>query len=255
MFGKPSGQPMMFAHGFGCDQHMWRHLMPRFVDRYNVVLFDHVGAGNSDLAAYDSAKYSSLHGYATDMVEIASALGLDDVILVGHSVSSMIGALATIQDADRFADLVMVGPSARYLNDVGYHGGFELDDVTDMLAALQSNYLGWSAQMAPAIIGNADRPELGQELTASFCRTDPTIAYEFARVTFMSDNRADLPAVTTPTLILQCREDFIAPMSAGQFVHETISDSTFVVLDANGHCPNLSHPRATADAIEKYLAE
>ena len=245
---------MVFAHGFGCDQHMWRHVTPRFIDRYRVVLFDHVGAGNSDLEAYESAKYSSLDGYARDMVEIVTDLDLHDVILVGHSVSSMIGALATVQASDRFAKLVMVGPSARYLNDDGYVGGFDEDDILDMLDALESNYLGWSRQMAPAIIGNADRPELGDELTASFCRTDPAIAHEFARVTFMSDNRADLVDVTTTTLILQCQDDFIAPMSAGEYVHNHVANSTFVVLEATGHCPNLSHPTATADAIEQFVA-
>ncbi|MEO8265374.1 MAG: alpha/beta hydrolase [Ilumatobacteraceae bacterium] len=251
--GVPDGQPIVFAHGFGCDQHMWTAVASAFIDRYRVVLFDHVGVGASDLQAYDSAKYSSLAGYAADVVEIVHALNLTDVILVGHSVSAMIAALAVIEAPERFSQLVMVGPSARYLNEEGYVGGFELEDIDGLLQTLESNYLGWSAQIAPAIVGNPDRPELGAELTSSFCRADPRIAYEFARTTFMSDNRADLASVSIPTLILQCQQDIIAPLTAGEFVHDAIPGSTFVVLDATGHCPNLSHPEITAEAIRQFL--
>jgi sigma-B regulation protein RsbQ len=251
--GVPDGQPMLFAHGYGCDQHMWSKVAASFADRYRIVLFDHVGAGDSDLGAYDSARYATLGAYADDVVEIVEALDLRDVILVGHSVAAMIGALAVVRAPERFAQLVMVGPSARYLNDVGYVGGFEQADIDDMLQTLASNYLGWSAQMAPAIVGNPDRPELGAELTASFCRTDPRIAHEFARVTFLSDNRADLPALHLPTLVLQCQEDVIAPMTAGEFVCDAIDGSTFEVLDATGHCPNMSHPEVTTEAIRRFV--
>ena len=202
--GRADAQPMLFAHGFGCDQNMWRHVAPAFEDRYQVVLFDHVGAGGSDPAAYDPEKYATLDGYAADVVEIVRELDLRDVVFVGHSVSSMIGALAAIAEPERFANLVMVGPSPRYIDDDDYVGGFSEADIDELLDSLDSNYLGWSAAMAPVIVGNADRPELGQELTESFCRTDPRSPASFARVTFLSDTRADLPRIATPTLVLQC---------------------------------------------------
>jgi sigma-B regulation protein RsbQ len=251
--GDPNGRPMMFAHGFGCDLNMWRSVAPRFDDSFRVVLFDHVGAGRSDLSQYDPVKYSSLDGYAADVLEICDELDLDDVIFVGHSVSAMIGALASVREPARFDALVMVAPSPRYIDDDGYVGGFSEHDITEMLEALDSNYLGWSATMAPVIVGNPDRPELAAELSDSFCRTDPTIARQFARVTFLSDNRADLGRITTPTLILQCRDDVIAPMEVGEFVRDSIDDATFVVVDATGHCPNLSAPDETAAAIDAYV--
>src|ERR1051326_8338039 len=205
--GWAEGQPMLFSHGFGCDQNMWRLVAPAFEDRYRVVLFDHVGAGQSDLAAYDRRRYSTLAGYAEDVLEICCQLDLQDVIFVGHSVSAMIGVLAAASDPSRFDRLVLVGPSPRYLDDDGYVGGFSRKDIDGLLDSLESNYLGWSAAMAPVIMGNPDRPELGEELTNSFCRTDPAIAREFARVTFLSDNRADLRTVNVPCLVLQCSDD------------------------------------------------
>jgi len=244
---------MLFAHGFGCDQNMWRYVAPAFEDRYRVVLLDHVGAGRSDLAAYDREKYSTLDGYATDVLEICEELGLKDVIFVGHSVSAMIGVLAAARAPSRFEALVLVGPSARYIDDDGYVGGFSRQDIDELLASLDSNYLGWSAAMAPAIIGNPDRPELGTELANSFCRTDPEIARHFARVTFLSDNREDLAAVTVPTLILQCSDDIIAPASVGAFIHSRIGASELVTLKATGHCPNLSAPEETTAAIKAFL--
>jgi sigma-B regulation protein RsbQ len=250
--GQPGGQPMMFAHGFGCDQNMWRFVAPRFEDLFRVILFDHVGAGESDLAAYDPSKYSSLEGYARDVLEICRAMSLQEVVFVGHSVSAMIGALAAIEEPDRFDKLVMVSPSARYIDDGAYVGGFSAADIDELLDSLGSNYLGWSAAMAPVIIGNDDRPELGQELTASFCRTDPAIARDFARVTFTSDNRADLSRLTTDTLVLQCRSDVIAPLQVCEFVRDAVTHSTYVVLDATGHCPNLSAPIETARAIDSF---
>ena len=245
---------MLFAHGFGCDQNMWRYVAPAFADRYQVVLFDHVGAGSTDPTSYDPERHDSLQGYAEDVVEICDALGLRDVVFVGHSVSAMIGVLAHMARPDLFAALVLVGPSPRYINDEGYVGGFDRPDIEELLGSLESNYLGWSSAMAPVIMGNGDRPELGQELTASFCRTDPEIARQFARVTFLSDNRKDLGAVSVPTLVLQCRDDVIAPMEVGGYVHDAIPGSVLTVLEATGHCPNLSAPDETTAAIEAFLS-
>ncbi|MGZ4616504.1 MAG: alpha/beta fold hydrolase, partial [Actinomycetes bacterium] len=202
--GRPDGPPMLFAHGFGCDQNMWRFVAPAFEDTHRVVLFDHVGAGGSDLSAFDPDRYSDLRGYADDMLEICEALRLKAVVFVGHSVSAMMGVLAAAREPERFESLVLVGPSPRYIDDVDYVGGFTAADIDGLLESLDSNYLGWSSAMAPVIMGNPDRPELGAELTNSFCRTDPLIARHFARVTFTSDNRSDLAAVQVPTLILQC---------------------------------------------------
>lgn len=251
--GPLDGQPMLFAHGFGCDQHMWRYVAPRFQDRFRTVLFDHVGAGESDTSAYDPARYASLAGYADDVLGICRELDLRDVIFVGHSVSAMIGALAARAEPDRFAKLVLVGPSPRYIDEGSYVGGFSEADIEELLDSLDSNYLGWSQAMAPVIMGNPDRPELGEELTASFCRSDPGIARRFARVTFLSDNRADLVEVATPTLVLQCTNDAIAPVSVGRYVTEAMPNASLVLLEATGHCPNLSAPDQTADAIDAFL--
>jgi sigma-B regulation protein RsbQ len=248
------GQPMVFAHGFGCDQNMWRFITPYFADEYEVVTFDHVGAGGSDPAAYDPDRYSSLDGYAADVVDICRGLDLSDVIFVGHSVSAMIGVLAAAAVPELFAALILVGPSPRYLNDDDYVGGFTEQDIHELLESLDSNYLGWSAAMAPVIMGRPDRPEFGAELTESFCRTNPAIARQFARVTFLSDNRADLDRVDTPTLVLQCRDDVIAPVSVGRYVAERMPGAQLEVLDATGHCPNLSAPEVTAAAITRFLA-
>ena len=244
---------MVFAHGFGCDQNMWRFVAPKFEGDFKVVLFDHVGAGGSDLSAYDPGKYSTLSGYADDVVAIGSELGLRDAIFVGHSVSAMIGVLATLKAPSMFGRLVLVGPSARYIDDVGYVGGFSEKQIAELLEFLEDNHMGWSAAMAPSIMGNPDRPELGEELTNSFCRTDPEIAKAFARVTFTSDNRADLAKVSVPTLILQCKEDIIASTEVGEFVHSQVPRSKIVILDATGHCPNLSAPREVVAAIEAFV--
>ena len=244
---------MMFAHGFGCDQNMWSTVARDFEDDFRVILFDHVGAGRSDLAAYDSDKYSKLDGYADDIVEIGRALDLKDAIFVGHSVSAMIGALASLKAPGMFSDLVMVGPSPRYVDDEDYVGGFSRQQVEELLEFLADNHLGWSAAMGPAIMGNADRPELGETLTNSFCATDPDIAREFARVTFLSDNRVDLPAITARTLVLQCREDIIAPTAVGEFVSAQIPGSRFMQLEATGHCPNLSAPAEVTAAIRSFV--
>ncbi|WP_193607832.1 alpha/beta fold hydrolase [Nocardioides lijunqiniae] len=253
--GPEDGQPMLFAHGFGCDQSMWRYVAPAFADRYRVITFDHVGSGGSDVSAYDPDKYSTNAGYAADVVEIVRELDLHDVVFVGHSVSSMIGALAVIEAPERFDRLVMVSPSPRYIDDGDYTGGFSHEDIDELLESLSSNFLGWSAAMAPVIVGNPDRPALGEELTASFCRMDPDIARRFATTTFLSDNRADLPKVDVPTLVLQCIRDAIAPAAVGRYVADTIPDATLVQLDATGHCPNLSAPEETIAAIEGFLRQ
>lgn len=244
---------MMFAHGFGCDQNMWRFVAPAFEAEFRTILFDHVGAGRSDLSAYDPKKYSSLSGYADDILEIAMALNLKDFVFVGHSVSAMIGALASIKQPELFKSLIMVSPSPRYINDDGYEGGFTAEQIEELLASLDDNHLGWSAAMAPAIMGNSDRPELGEELTNSFCRTDPEIARHFAQVTFMSDNRADLAKISVPSLILQCKEDIIAEENVGKYVHQNIPQSQLVLLDATGHCPNLSAPDQVISAIRAFV--
>jgi sigma-B regulation protein RsbQ len=251
--GLETGQPMIFAHGFGCDQNMWRYVTPAFEDEYRIVLFDHVGAGGSDLSAYNRGKYDALQGYATDVLEICRELGLTRVIYVGHSVSALIGVIAAIQEPDRFAELILVGPSPRYIDDGDYVGGFSREDIDGLLDSLDSNYLGWSSAMAPVIMGNPDRPALGSELTNSFCRTNPEIARHFARVTFLSDNRADLPKVKTRSLILQCSEDAIAPQAVGEYVHRQIPGSELVLMKATGHCPNLSAPEETIAAIKGFL--
>ena len=251
--GVADGRPLLFVHGFGCDQTMWRFVVPDFEVDHRVVLLDLVGSGDSDLGAYDTEKYASLRGYAADIVEVGRELGLTDVVLIGHSVSAMIGVLALQQAPELFGALVMVGPNPRYVDDGDYVGGFSRADIVDLLDALDANHLGWSAQMAPVIMGNPDHPELADELTNSFCRTDPDIARQFARVTFLSDNRADLPGVAVPTLVLQCSEDVIAPEVVGRFVHEAIPGSRLTTLKATGHVPHLSAPEETTAAIRAFL--
>ena len=253
LLGPEDGRPILFAHGFGCDQNMWRFVAPAFAADHRVVLFDHVGAGGSDLAAYSRSRYSSLRGYAEDVLEICRALSLERVVFVGHSVSAMIGVLAAVAEPERFAALVLIGPSPRYVDDGDYVGGFSAEDIEGLLDSLDSNYLGWSSAMAPVIMGNPDRPELGAELTNSFCRTDPEIARHFARVTFLSDNRADLPKVRARTLVLQCCEDAIAGPAVGEYVHRQIAGSELVLMQATGHCPNLSAPQETVAAIQAFL--
>ena len=245
--------PLLFAHGFGCDQNMWRFVSPAFEATHKVVLFDYVGAGQSDLSAYSKSRYSSLRGYADDVLDVCRALDLSGVVFVGHSVSAMIGILAAIREPERFAKLVLVGPSPRYIDDDGYLGGFKRGDIEGLLDALDSNYLGWSTSMAPVIMGNPDRPELGSELANSFCRTDPDIARQFARVTFLSDNRADLERLRIPSLILQCSQDVIAPAAVGDYLHRHLAGSTLVQMKATGHCPNLSAPAETIGAIKAFV--
>ena len=253
VFGRGT-RPMLFAHGFGCDQNMWRFITPAFEQDYRIVLFDYVGAGKSDLASYDAARYSSLDGYADDVLDICRVLDLDDVIFVGHSVSSMIGVLAANREPERFDRLILIGPSPRYVNDTDYVGGFERSDIEGLLETMDKNYIGWANYLAPAIMQNADRPELGAELTESFCSTDPVLARRFAEATFFADNRADLSAVRVPSLIMQCSEDIIAPRAVGDYLSRELPGSTLRVMDATGHCPHMSAPDETIAMMKEFLA-
>ena len=244
---------MVFAHGFGCDQHMWRLLVPHFERRFRTVTFDLVGSGQSDLSAYDYAKYGSLQGYAADMLEVIDEASTGEVVFVGHSVSAMIGMLAGIQAPERIAAHVMIGPSPCYINDGDYVGGFSRADIDSLLETMESNYLGWSSNMAPAIMGAPDQPALGVELTNSFCRTDPEIAKHFARTTFLSDNREDVARLQAPTLVVQCNDDLIAPVAVGEYMQKTLPRGTLRVIDNVGHCPHLSAPCACVEAIDDFL--
>jgi sigma-B regulation protein RsbQ len=251
-----SGQgtrPLVFAHGFGCDQTMWRFVAPAFERDHRVILFDYVGSGGSDLSAYDPERYATLDGYAQDVLDVCEALALEDVVFVGHSVSSMIGLLAAARAPERFSQLIMVGPSPCYLNEDDYRGGFDRADLEGLLDLMDKNYLGWASFLAPAVMQNADKPALITELEDSFCSTDPTVARQFAEATFFSDNRDDLARTPVPALVLQCSDDAIAPEFVGRYVHDHIPRSTFVKLAATGHCPHMSHPDETRHAIRDYL--
>ncbi|AKK26101.1 alpha/beta fold hydrolase [Mycobacterium sp. EPa45] len=250
--GDTTGPTLMLAHGFGCDQQLWHPVAARLRDRFDIVLFDHVGSGRADPAAWDPAKYASLQAYADDIVDIVESLDLRDVVFVGHSVAAVIGALAVAATPARFAKLVMVTPSPRYIDDDGYRGGFTRADIDELLESMDSNYLGWSQTMAPTIMGNPDRPELSEDLAATFCRTDPAAAKVFARATFLSDSRTDLAKVAIPTLIIDCRHDAIAPPQVGAYVRDQIPDARLVTLDATGHCPHVSAPDDTAEAIAAF---
>jgi len=254
VFGQGT-QPMLFAHGFGCDQNMWRYVAPAFADDYRIVLFDYVGSGRSELDAYDADRYATLDGYAEDVLDVCEALDLRDVIFVGHSVSSMIGVLAARREPERFARLILIGPSPRYVNDApDYVGGFERADIEGLLDMMDRNYIGWANFLAPAIMKNPERPELGQELEESFCSTDPVIARRFAEATFFADNRADLAAVRVPSLVLQCSEDMIAPRAVGDYLARALPASTLRVMEATGHCPHMSAPEETVRLMREYLS-
>lgn len=253
--GRAEGPVMVFAHGFGCDQDMWRKLVPFFAERYRLVLFDHVGAGRSDAAAYDPVKYGSLDGYAADLLEICACLELSAVVLVAHSVSAMVALIAAEREPGRFSRLILVAPSPRYIDDPaeGYVGGFSAEDIEGLLASLDSNYFAWAAALAPMVMGNPEDPILSEQLRSSFCRTDPVIARDFARVTFLSDTRHVLDKVGTKALILQCSQDLLAPPEVGVYLQRRLEGSTLVQLQATGHCPHVSAPAETAAAVRKYL--
>jgi sigma-B regulation protein RsbQ len=254
VFGRGT-QPMLFAHGFGCDQNMWRFVTPAFADDYRLVLFDYVGSGKSDLASYSAERYAGLDGYAQDVLDICAALELRDVIFVGHSVSGVVGMLAAIREPERFARLVLVSPSPCYINDPPHYvGGFERADIEGLLDMMEKNYVGWATFLAPVVMGNAGQPELSRELGESFCSTDPKIARLFAEATFFSDNRGDLPKVPVPSLIMQCSEDLIAPPTVGDYLHRHLPHGTLRVLKATGHCPHMSHPEETIGIIKEYLS-
>jgi sigma-B regulation protein RsbQ len=246
---------LVLAHGFGCDQTMWRYLKPSFENRFKLVLFDLVGSGKSDLRAYDRDKYGTLHGYAADLIEIADVFAEGPTVLVGHSVSAMIGMLATIAAPNRFAGQIMVSPSPCFVNDGDYIGGLTAADIEGLLDTLESNYLGWSSTMAPTIMGAPEQPELSEELTNSFCRTDPDIAKHFARVTFLADHRADLPHSHAPALILQCTDDVIAPVSVGEYMVRSMPSATMRLIENAGHCPHMSAPSQSADAMDAFLKQ
>ena len=245
---------MVFVHGFGCDQTMWRHLAPAFADRFRVVLYDLTGSGRSDWSAYDRAKYGSLQGHVTDLLEVLDACAAGPTIVVGHSVGASIALLATVAAPQRFVAQVLVGPSPCYVNDGDYVGGFNREDIDGLLESMETNFLDWSRKMAPAIMGAPNQPGLGEELTRSFCRNDPAIAKHFARVTFLSDHRADVPRSTVPSLILQCSDDLVAPRAVGDFLHRHMPNSTLHIIDNVGHCPHMSAPTASSRAIDNFLA-
>ncbi|MCC3158727.1 alpha/beta hydrolase [Hymenobacter sp. 15J16-1T3B] len=247
-------QALLFVNGFGCDQTIWRYILPALAEHFRLVLFDHVGAGLSDAKAYDPLKYASLQGYAQDVLDICQELDLSDVTLVGHSVGGMIGALAAIREPDRFARLLLLCPSPYYLNEADYHGGFDRADIDNMLGFMERDFVEWADSFAPLIMGNPDRPTLSAELIHSFCQNDPAIAKQFARVTFLSDNRPDLVQLRTPCLLVQCAEDLIAPLEVGDYLRETIPQATLVTLPVSGHCPHVSAPRETLAALEAYMA-
>ncbi len=253
VFGKGQ-QPMLFAHGFGCDQNMWRFITHAFENDYKIVLFDYVGSGQSDVKAYNPERYSNLNGYAMDVLEVCDALQLKDVVFVGHSVSCMIGLLSAIKRPELFSDLLLIGPSPCYINDKTYVGGFERKDIEELLDTMDKNYIGWANFLAPAIMKNPDKPELSIELTNSFCSTDPVIARNFAMATFFSDNRRDLLSMKKPTLLMQCSEDIIAPLEVGDYLHAHLANSTLRILKATGHCPHMSHPEETIQVMKEYLA-
>jgi sigma-B regulation protein RsbQ len=253
-FGKGS-QPMVFVHGFGCDQNMWRFITPAFEDDYRIVLFDYVGSGKSDISAYNPERYADLNGYTEDILDVCRALQLRDVILVGHSVSSMTGLLSAIKEPEIFHSMIFVGPSPRYINEApDYVGGFERQDITELLETMDKNYVGWANFLAPAIMKNSERPELGEELAESFCSTDPKIARQFAEATFFSDNRHDLSKLQIPSLILQCSDDLLAPLEVGHYVHQHTPNSTLKIMKATGHCPHMSAPEETIFLIKEYLS-
>lgn len=247
-------QILMFGHGFGCDQNTWRYVFPAFLESYQIILFDYVGAGNSDLLAYNDERYSTLEGYAQDIIDICGYLDLKEVTFVGHSVSSMIGLLAAKMEPARFNKMIFIGPSPRYINTDDYHGGIDRSDLEDLLQLMDSNYLGWSKMLAPLIMSNAEQPHLSKELTESFCATDPSISKKFARVTFLSDNREDLASLTVPSLTIQCKDDFLTSEIVARYIQAKIPDNQVVILESSGHCPHLSDPDGVIKAISAFLS-
>jgi len=245
---------MVFAHGFGCDQNMWRWIEPSFSSGYQTILFDLVGCGKSDISAYDVDKYSTLDGYASDVIDVIDHFANGPVVFIGHSVSAMIGAIAANRRPGLVSAHVMIGPSPSYINEGTYPGGFSRDDIDSLLTTLENNYLGWSSAMAPVIMGSPDQPELAIELTNSFCQTDPEIAKRFARVTFLSDNREDVAKLSAPVLILQSTDDFIAPVPVGEYLAEVVPVNRLEIINNSGHCLHLSQPQACIASIQRFIS-
>lgn len=244
---------LVMAHGYGCDKNMWRSLTPMLENNYRIVLYDLMGCGGSAIARYDRAKYATLDGHAEDLIAILDELGITGATLIGHSVSAMTVALVANKRPDLAKRVIMVCPSPSFINDGTYEGGFERSDIMALLETLDANYLGWSSEMAPAIMGTPDMPEMGERLTNSFCQADPEIARHFAHVTFLSDHREDLKELSQETLVLQCRDDVIVPPSVGDWMTSHMPAAELVVLDAMGHCPHISYPKETADVIVSFL--
>jgi len=245
---------LMLAHGFGCDQNMWRFMTPALEQKFKIVLFDYVGSGSSDLSQYDKERYSRLEGYAEDIVEIGEALQLTDVIFIGHSVSSIIGSLASIEAPKLFSKMIMICPSPCFLNfPPDYLGGFEKQDLQELLNLMDKNYIGWANYLAPLVMGDNNPSELTNELSSSFCSTDPVVAKGFAKATFLSDYRHILKKVKQPTLIFQSKNDSLAPPEIGKFINENITNSELELVEADGHCLHMTHPDQVTNSIFKYL--
>ena len=254
----PAGAPVLvLLHGFGCGQSMWRHVAPALATDHRVVTFDLPGSGEADPATYDPSRHRSLEGYRDDVLALLRELDLHDVTLVGHSVSTMIGVLAAIAEPALISRLVLVAPSARYVDDGDYRGGFSERDIDELVQLMQRNHLGWQDPLSDLVSAAADAgdPQARAELYDSFCRTRPEVAAEFADVTFRGDNRADLSQVRAPTLILQSTNDLVAPVSAGEYVHQQIAGSSFRLIETDGHCPHLTAPERTTAAIREFLAK
>ena len=249
----PTARTIVFLHGLGGDQNDWRLVAPAFEAQYQVVLLDLIGAGKSDLSAYGPQTHGTLNGHASDLLDVLSALALHDVVFVGHSVAAMIGVIAAVREPQRFAKMVLVSPSPRFINDKGYNGGFEQKDINELLAAMEADYHGWSHGFAPVMMGQHEAPELVMGLTNSFVRTNPEIAKHFARVTFFSDTRTELGFLTIPTLIVQSAHDVIAPLAVGHYINEQLADSRMAVIETGGHCPHLSAPQQTIGAMGDFL--
>lgn len=246
---------LLFAHGYGCDKTVWRDIVPAFEGDYRVVTFDHAGSGKCDRLAYNSFRHSSLAGYADDVIALCEELQSERLIMVGHSVSAMIGALAAIKRPDLFDLMVMIGPSASYVNEGDYVGGFDLPDLKEFLEMIETNFQGWGAALAMLAMGNADRPALAEGLRDRICSLDPAIAGVFARVTFLSDLRADVPRLQTPTVILECQDDPVSPKSAIAFVRDSLPGSRHIELQATGHCTHMSHPAEVTAVLQRVLDE
>ncbi|WP_334063868.1 alpha/beta fold hydrolase [Alteromonas genovensis] len=245
---------LLLAHGFGCDQRMWDHLIPYLENDYKIVLFDYVGCGQSDLSAFDKKRYSQLSGYAKDVEEICDALSLSNVIFIGHSVSSTIGMHAAIERPDLISKLIMICPSPCFLNlPPDYMGGFEKDDLEELINLMDKNYLGWASYFAPLVVGEGHDESVKQEMEDSFCSTDPSYAKPFAKATFFADDRYLMPKLGTPTLILQSQDDSLASVEVGRYMNKAIEHSKLIVLEAKGHCLHMTTPEQVACAIGEFL--